>query len=47
MRTTGRSQRAETERSRSPMSDYELIMIIMAIAGLIVDILILALRTKK
>ncbi len=29
------------------MSDYELLMIIMAIAGLIVEVLILVMRTKK
>ncbi len=29
------------------MSDYELLMIIMAIAELIVEVLILVMRTKK
>ena len=29
------------------MSDYELLMIVLAIAGLIVNILILTKRTKK
>ena len=46
--TTGSPEgRGDIRKELRPMSDYELIMIILAIAGLIVDVLVLTTRTKK